>query len=425
MQTILEKMHGLFKAITISHKKAPLQLRGQIALNEEESKALMLKMRETFEVSEVLVLSTCNRTEVYYVSEHNLGEEIIRLIASQKILNSNEVLPYFEIIDDHNEAVRYLFEVSMGLHSQVVGDLQIPNQVKHAYQWAADVQMAGPFLHRLLHTIFFTNKKVVQETSFRDGAASTSYATVEVMETFLPLLSNPKVLVVGLGEIGEDVCRTLADKGYKNITITNRTLEKAQKLADELGFEVADYQFVNQNILEADIVISSVRCESPIITKGTLKDKTLAVKYLIDLSVPNSIATDIEEVTGVVAYDLDTIQRRANEALQRRMEAIPQVLSIISDAIGEFNNWSQEMIVSPTIQKLKGALEQIRKEEMARFVKELSAEEAEKMDKITASMMQKIIKLPVIQLKAACKRGEAETLIDVLNDLFNLEKQTV
>jgi glutamyl-tRNA reductase len=418
-------MYGLFKAITISHKKASLQLRGQIALNEEESKSLMLKIRESFEVSEVLVLSTCNRTEVYYVSENNLGEEIIRLIASQKVLSSNEILPYFEIIDENNEAVRYLFEVSMGLHSQVIGDLQIPNQVKHAYQWAADVQMAGPFLHRLLHTIFFTNKKIVQETSFRDGAASTSYATIEVMETFLPLLSNPKVLVVGLGEIGEDVCRTLADKGYKNITITNRTIEKAQKLANELGFEVADYQFVNQNILEADIVISSVRCESPIITKETLKDKTLAVKYLIDLSVPNSIATDIEEVTGVVAYDLDTIQRRANEALKRRMEAIPQVLSIISDAIGEFDNWSQEMIVSPTIQKLKGALEQIRKEEMARFMKDLSAEEVEKMDKITSSMMQKIIKLPVIQLKAACKRGEAETLIDVLNDLFNLEKQTV
>jgi glutamyl-tRNA reductase len=418
-------MHGLFKAITISHKKAPLQVRGQIALNEEESKALMLKMRETFDVSEVLVLSTCNRTEIYYCSETDLGESIIRLIASQKVLNSSEIIQYFDIIAEHNEAVRYLFEVSMGLHSQVVGDLQIPNQVKHAYQWAADVQMAGPFLHRLLHTIFFTNKKIVQETSFRDGAASTSYATVEVMETFLPMLNNPKILVVGLGEIGEDVCRTLADKGYKNITITNRTLEKAQKLATELGFEVADYQLVNQNILDADIVISSVRCESPIITKDTLKAKTLAVKYLIDLSVPNSIAPDIEEVTGVVAYDLDEIQRRANEALQRRMEAIPQVMDIISDAIGEFNNWSQEMIVSPTIQKLKGALEQIRKEEMARFIKDLSTEEAEKMEKITASMMQKIIKLPVIQLKAACKRGEAETLIDVLNDIFNLEKQTV
>lgn len=418
-------MQGLFKALTISHKKASLQVRGQIALNEDECKALMLKMRETYDVSEVLVLSTCNRTEIYYCSENDLGENIIRLLASQKVLNSNEILPYFDIISEHNEAVRYLFEVSMGLHSQVVGDLQIPNQVKHAYQWSADVQMAGPFLHRLLHTIFFTNKKIVQETSFRDGAASTSYATVEVMESFLPMLNNPKILVVGLGEIGEDVCRTLADKGYKNITITNRTKEKAEVLATELNFEVCDYQLVNQNILNADIIISSIRCEEPIITKATLNSKSASVKYLIDLSVPNSIAADIEEVAGVVLYDLDEIQCRANAALQRRMESIPQVLNIISDAIGEFNNWSQEMIVSPTIQKLKGALEQIRKEEMARFVKELSAEEAEKMEKITTSMMQKIIKLPVIQLKAACKRGEAETLIDVLNDLFNLEKQTV
>jgi glutamyl-tRNA reductase len=418
-------MYGHFKAITISHKNASLNIREQIALNEEECKNLMLKIRETFEVSETLVLSTCNRTEIYYYSENNISEEIIRLLASLKVLNSNEILPYFDFINDHNEAVNYLFEVAIGLQSQVVGDLQIPNQVKHAYQWSADMQMAGPFLHRLLHTIFFTNKKVVQETGFRDGAASTSYATVEVLESFLPLLANPKILVIGSGEIGEDVCRTLADKNYQHITIINRTAAKAEALAQELGFKTSDFQLVQEQILEADIVISSVRVEEPLITKNTLKRKSLSVKYLIDLSVPRSISQDVEELAGIVLYDLDEIQRRANEALQRRMEAVPQVRSIIADALGEFNNWSQEMIVSPTIQKLKGALEQIRKEEMARFVKELSAEEAEKMERITASMMQKVIKLPVLQLKAACKRGEAETLIDVLNDLFNLEKQTV
>ncbi len=418
-------MYGHFKAITISHKNASLNIREQIALNEEECKNLMLKIRETFEVSETLVLSTCNRTEIYYYSENNISEEIIRLLASLKVLNSNEILPYFDFINDHNEAVNYLFEVAIGLQSQVVGDLQIPNQVKHAYQWSADMQMAGPFLHRLLHTIFFTNKRVVQETGFRDGAASTSYATVEVLESFLPLLTNPKILVIGSGEIGEDVCRTLADKNYQNITITNRTAAKAEALAQELGFRVSDFQTVHEQILAADIVISSVRVEEPLITKNTLKKKSLAVKYLIDLSVPRSISPDVEELTGIVSYDLDEIQRRANEALQRRMDSVPQVRSLIADALVEFNNWSQEMIVSPTIQKLKGALEQIRKEEMARFVKELSAEEAEKMERITASMMQKVIKLPVLQLKAACKRGEAETLIDVLNDLFNLEKQTV
>lgn len=417
-------MYGQFKAITISYKKAPLAIRERIALNEDECKALMLKIKEFFEVSETLILSTCNRTEIYYTSENTLSVELIKLLAAEKALNSDEILPYFEIIDDQKEAANYLFEVAMGLQSQVVGDLQIPNQVKHAYQWSADMQMAGPFLHRLLHTIFFTNKRVVQETSFRDGAASTSYATVEMMESFLPMLSNPKILVVGLGEIGEDVSRTLADKGYKNITITNRTRSKAEALASELGFEVADFEDVIERIQTSDIIISSVRMDNPLITKEILQNN-ISVKYLIDLSVPRSIEPNIEEVAGVVLYDLDEIQRRANEALERRMAAVPQVKSIIAEALVEFNNWSQEMIVSPTIQKLKNALEQIRKEEMARYMKSLSEEEAEKMDKITSSMMQKIIKLPVLQLKAACKRGEAETLIDVLNDLFNLEKQEV
>jgi glutamyl-tRNA reductase len=417
-------MNGLFKAITISYKNAPLDVRERIALNEDECKALMLKSKEVFEVTEVLILSTCNRTEVYYCSEESLSESFIKLLSAQKALNSAEILPYFEIIDDQQQAANHLFEVAMGLQSQVVGDLQIPNQVKHAYQWSADVQMAGPFLHRLLHTIFFTNKRVVQETSFRDGAASTSYATVEMMESFLPMLSNPKILVVGLGEIGEDVCRTLADKSYKNITITNRTRNKAESLATELGFEVADYEQVIQNIQSADIVISSVRLDTPLITKDILQNIS-SVKYLIDLSVPRSIEADIEQVSGVVLYDLDQIQQRANAALQRRLSAVPQVRAIIAEALGEFNNWSQEMIVSPTIQKLKNALEQIRKEEMARYLKNLNEEETEKMEKITASMMQKVLKLPVLQLKAACKRGEAETLIDVLNDLFNLEKVEV
>lgn len=417
-------MYGQFKAITISYKNAPLAIRERIALNEDECKALMLKIKEFFEISETLILSTCNRTEIYYTSENTLSVELIKLLAAEKALNSDEILPYFEIIDDQKEAANYLFEVAMGLQSQVVGDLQIPNQVKHAYQWSADMQMAGPFLHRLLHTIFFTNKRVVQETSFRDGAASTSYATVEMMESFLPMLSNPKILVVGLGEIGEDVSRTLADKGYKNITITNRTRSKAEVLASELGFEVADFEEVISKIQTSDIIISSVRMDNPLITKEILQNN-ISVKYLIDLSVPRSIEPNIEEVAGVVLYDLDEIQRRANEALERRMAAVPQVKVIIGEALAEFNNWSQEMIVSPTIQKLKNALEQIRKEEMARYMKGLSEEEVEKMDKITSSMMQKIIKLPVLQLKAACKRGEAETLIDVLNDLFNLEKQEV
>lgn len=416
-------MYGQFKAISISYKNAPLSIREQIALNEDECKALMLKLQETFSISEAIVLSTCNRTEIYYTARSETQTSVIKLLATQKGIPSEAILPYVEFIDNQPDAVQYLFEVALGLHSQVVGDLQIPNQIKNAYQWSADMHFAGPFLHRLLHAIFFVNKRVVQETAFRDGAASTSYAAVEAIETFLPLLVNPKLLIIGLGEIGKDVALTLADKGYENITLINRTKEKASALATELGFEVADFEDVHSYISNADIIISSVHLDSPLINKQSLTDKKRSsIQYFVDLSVPRSIDKEIEQLSGVVLYDLDEIQQRANEALERRIAAVPHVKSIIADAIAEFNNWSKEMVVSPTIHKLKDALEQIRREEVARFTKKLSEKELKNVERITSNMMQKIIKLPVLQLKAACQRGEAETLIDVLNDLFNLDK---
>jgi glutamyl-tRNA reductase len=419
-------MYGQFRAVSISYKNAPLNIREQIALNEDECKALMLKLQEIFGISEVLVLSTCNRTEVYYMTQGEKKKDIVKLLAAQKAIPSELILPHVEFIDNQEDAVQYLFEVALGLHSQVVGDLQIPNQIKNAYQWSADVNFSGPFLHRLLHAIFFVNKRVVQETAFRDGAASTSYAAIEAIETFLPLLNNPKILVVGLGEIGKDVALTLGDKGYENITLTNRTKAKAEELGRQLNFDVCDFEEVEEQILASDIVISSVRLDSPLITKELLKNQSRStVQYLIDLSVPRSIKKDVEQLDGVVMYDLDEIQQRANEALERRLAAVPDVKAIIADAIGDFNDWSKETIVSPTIHKLKKALEQIRKEEVARYAKKLNEQELKKVEQITASMMQKIIKLPVLQLKAACKRDEAETLIDVLNDLFNLEKDTV
>lgn len=416
-----------FKSIGISYKTAPLEVRGQIALNEDEAKALMLKVQDFYGATDVLMVSTCNRTEIYYNAPQNHSIEIAKLLLIQKgLLQTETYLPYFVEYPTQEEATLHLFEVATGLHSQVVGDMQIPNQVKQAYQWSVDLGMAGPFLHRLLHTIFFANKRVAQETSFRDGAASTSYVAVEVIEEVTALKANPRILVLGLGEIGTDVCRNLKEKGYTNIILVNRTRSKADALAQELGFDVADFEEVEQQIAQADVVISSIVREEPFITKASLmRQELLSFKYLIDLSVPRSIAADVEQVPGVIAYNIDNLQSRVNAALQRRLEAVPQVQEIIHTAVGEFGEWSKEMVVSPTIQKFKNALEQIRQEEMAKFMKGLSVEEVAKVDKITASMMQKIIKLPVLQLKAACKRGEAESLIDVLNDLFNLEQQHV
>jgi len=400
-----------------------LELREGIALNEEECKSFLLKVKDVFHITEAVVLSTCNRTEIYYLASEDLKDGLTRLLAVEKAVSSDELLEHIACFEN-DHALSYVFEVASGLHSQVIGDLQIPNQIKNAYQWSADMAMAGPFMHRLMHSVFFMNKRVVQETGFRDGAASTSYATVETIESFLPLLNEPKILVLGLGEIGQDVVKTLADKGYSNFTVSNRTKEKAEVLSQELTFNVLPYEKFKASLKDFDIVISSIRTNEPIIDLETAKGfGHNTVKYFIDLSVPRSIASAIQDIPGIVLYDLDEIQLKANKALEDRKASIPNVEEIIKEAVVDFQDWSNQMVVSPTIQKLKGALEQIRKEEMSKYVKILTKEEAAKMDKITSSMMQKIMKLPVIQLKAACKRGEAETLIDVLNDLFDLEKK--
>ena len=415
-----------FKSISLTYRKAPLEIRERVALKETECKSLLQKIRDFTEISELLILSTCNRTEIYYTSNEDLSSVLIKLLGIEKNIPALiDQIDYFEIYNQQSDAVLHLFEVGIGLDSQVVGDMQIVNQVKYAYQWSADLNLSGPFLHRLMHTIFFTNKRVVQETAFRDGAASVSYATVELAEELLSIQPNANILLVGLGEIGADVCRNFkSNTAFKNITLINRSIEKSEALALECNIEYVPFETLWDAVSNADLVISSVAMDQPLFSKEEIqKLSILSHKYFIDLSVPRSVDPKAEELPGIIVYDIDHIQNRSNEALANRLNAIPHVRKIILDSIVAFNEWSKEMEVSPTINKLKNALEQIRKEELSRFVKQLNDEETKKIDEITKSIMQKIIKLPVLQLKAACKRGEADTLIDVLNDMFNLDKQ--
>lgn len=418
-------MHNQFKALSLSYKSAPVEVREMVAFDEQLSKRLLDMMADYSDITEALVVSTCNRTEVYYTSSTDHFETILKLIGMVKgISDISSYKEFFFNINEHAQAVEHLFNVSIGLEAQVVGDLQIINQIKNSYQWAADQDHVGPFLHRLLHTIFFTNKRVVQETAFRDGAASVSYATVELIEELTAAHDQPNILVLGLGEIGEDVARNLEHIVNKKVSVCNRSIEKAEALANELDYEVVPFENHVKAIHDADVIISSVRVAQPLITKANFEDKdVLSHKYLFDLSMPRSISEDIEDVNGLLLYNIDGIQSKASQALERRIAAIPDVKAIIGEAIDEFGNWSKEMEVSPVINKLKNALEDIRKTEISRYLKKANEAEAELLDKATKNMMQKIIKLPVLQLKAACKRGEADSLIEVLNDLFNLERQ--
>lgn len=416
MRSYLIEMEG-FKALGLSYKNTPIEVREKVAFSEKESVDFLLKLKETFLLEEALLVSTCNRTEIYFSSLTEIEEEVIGLIASFKGISSKQLIGYINRYDT-NKASHHLFNVALGLESQVLGDIQISNQVKKAYQQSAGLNLAGPHLHRLMHTIFYANKRVVQETRLQDGTASIASVAVDLIGGFIGNISNPRIALIGLGEIGQNVLDNLSSETAA-ITLVNRTKSKAVKLAEGRNVSVCDYSDLDHVIAENDVIISAVSSSEPILSASNFNSNSIH-KLLIDLSVPRSMSVDLEGVPGISLYNIDQLNERTLKAREVREQSIPDVQKIIGEELKGFKNWKSEMGVSPTIQKLKSALDQIRREELARH-KKLSDKEMELLEVVTKSMIQKVIKLPVLQLKAACKRGEAETLVGVLNDLFNLE----
>lgn len=302
--------------------------------------------------------------------------------------------------------------------------MQILNQVKKAYQWAAEADMAGPFLHRLLHTIFYTNKRVVNETAFFDGAASVAYATVEMVEELTRSLYNPRVLMIGVGEIGATVCDNFGKSTIRDIRIANRTHHKALELAQKTGARAVYWEQVWDEIRQADVVISSVPGDCFFISKQAVEAQgQTSAKFFLDLSMPRSIDSELSSLPGVQVYNIDMIRNRTTAALERRLAAVPQVKSIVAQAMSEFSSWTREMAMSPALQQFKNRLEEIRQQEIARYLKKLGEEEKELVEAITKNILNKIVKLPALELKSACLRGESEALLEGLSTLFNLEQQ--
>jgi len=414
-----------FRILGFSHHTTPLKFREKLTFKEEEARSFIVRMKDLLGVEEALLISTCNRTEFYYVSDENKDSDIISLLKIEKNfqVESEEFEDYF-ISESDIDAVRHLFEVALGLDARVLGDIQISNQVKKAYQASADENLAGPLLHRLLHSIFFTNKRVVQETEFRDGAASTSYASVYLTHQFIKNFKNPKILVLGLGEIGNNIAEDLQGT-VGEIFVSTRNSEKATEIAKNLGFKSIELLEALKNISDFDVVISSLAVSSPVIKSFNYPDKLIVQKLLIDLSVPRSIDFEVEKVPGILLYNIDQIEQKTSSIQENRKNAIPKVRAIMEEAISDFSNWTQDMEVSPTIKKLKNALDDIRKEELKRYLNKVSEKEWNLLDKASKNIIQKVIKMPVLELKAACKRGDSEQLVEVLNELFDLEKPKV
>ncbi|NME70858.1 glutamyl-tRNA reductase [Flammeovirga aprica] len=410
------------KLFSISHHKATVLVREKFSLNNLEVKHFLQKLKEVLSIEEAIVLSTCNRVEVYYVSKLSQTTDILKLLCALKCLIPSD--QYTQYIDDKegDDAVEYLFSTGIGVNSLLLGDLQIYGQLKNAYQSATDENMCQAFLHRLMHTFFHFHKRISNETSFKKGISSNGYAAVKVTDEFCTHQPEAKVLIIGLGEMGKDVCQYLQKKEIKNVSITNRSVERSLQINKTFGFEVIDYKQHIDKLSEFDVVITSAHHEKIVYEPTTSKAKS--PQLIIDLCSPRTVSPAFNKV-GTKVLNIDDLGLQLDETIKLRKAALPDVNVIFQEELIKFNGWLKETYFTPTVLLLKNALEEVRRDSLATFKKEFNSSELEAIERVSNRMIQKIVQLPTLQLKEACKQGNVATLNEALKALFMLEEPSI
>ena len=412
------------KAIMISHKDADISIRGAFSLSQTERTTLYLQLRDVFDIREALILSTCNRTEVYYVHKENLGDQIIGLLGSFRGLSNHTVTPHFHFLNEKNEVLTHLFKVAMGLESQILGDIQIYGQVKEAYQECVDLDMADTFLHRAMHSLFFTHKRVCQETNFKDGAASISYNAVKVLKDQSLATSESRILVAGAGKMGSDVCKHLIKLGYKNVSVTNRTARKSQQLSDELPVAVLPFEHLSEKFKDYNIIISTIGTTQPIFDDHLIATPVhTSPLACIDLCAPRSFSQAFINRFQGIYINIDDLGSLAQNTLAQRQLEVGKVENIISESLSDLAQWTIAYGHTREIKRFKETLEQLRKECICTYLNDVNQAQNEMIQEVSKAIIQRIVKLPAVQLKQVCERDRADQLSQSLNELFNIENQ--
>ena len=404
------------RVISVTHQHVGVETRELFSLSEPEKVDFYLKLKEIFGLQESLMLITCNRAELYYFHSRDISQDLISFWCGYKAISAKDYLSLFTILSDR-AAINHLYRVSVGLESKILGDIQIFGQVKQAYQLSADLGQAGTLLNRLMHKIFFCHKAINQETNFKNGAASVSYNAVNVLQDHVSL--DAKILVIGAGQMGGDICRHLSKKGYKHIFVTNRSISKVQALAEDCSMTVVPYIDHLKLISEFEAVISTISCSSPVYRASHFDNGITQV--VVDVSSPRSVHPEVPK-PGMVLYNIDSLGTLVDQVLKSREEEIPQVEAMIDESIDDFMAWTEGLVFSDNVQKFKSTLEELRLQTMASMLKKMDEDQIQLAEEITQKMVQKIVSLPVMSMKTACMRDqEPAELGSSLNELFNLE----
>lgn len=407
-----------FCAVGVNHWEASIEVRERFSLSEVRKKELIHGAKREG-IESLFVVSTCNRTEIF--AQDVSPQELIRLLVAYSDGTLDEFHNYgFE--KEGQQAVDHLFQVTVGLDSQILGDVQVVNQVKEGYELAGDLDAVSGELHRLMQHVFRAHKRSRNETSLGEGAATTAYAAVKFAVEAFDNLKNKNILLVGTGKIGKVTCKNLINLGARKLTLINRTRERAEFVADKFDLEVADMEKLPDQIADADLIIVATGANEPVITLDDMKPSILnpSVKVMVDLSVPRNIDPEIDDLNFVDLANMDFLTDVTDEAYRKREENIPLVKKIIEDERTDYQNWLSKQVVVPTIKALTSKFDAIREDEFEFFKNKISDTDKEKVENLTRRIVNKIAAYSIEHLR---DHHESEEITQVVHDMFKLEIQ--
>lgn len=418
--------------IGLNHKTAPIDIREKLAFQESEIEEALQRIRSIPSIRETMILSTCNRVEIYATSKEveKAVQELKQFLSEihQFPLERFERNLYLLIGE---EAVRHIFRVASSLDSMVVGEPQILGQIKEAYQRANESKASGVILHRLLHRAFHVAKRVRTETKISSSAVSVSSVAVELAQRIFGTLEDRVVFLIGAGEMIELAARHLVSGGVKKILVTNRTYERALNLAREFQGEAIPFEEMNIGLKRADIVISATNSPEPILTSEqiirVMKERKHRPIFFIDIADPRDIEPKVGDLENVYLYNIDDLQKVAFENLKDREREAEKAEGIVREEVERFVRWYHSLEVTPTIIALRKKFEEIRVRELKKMLSlhpELTEKERKSLEAMTSAIINKILHEPITHLKEKDEEAMADFYIDALQTLFQLPQSS-
>ena len=416
--------------ISINYKIAPLNIRERFFFDNSEKLVFHNHLRKKLDIEGLMIISTCNRTEIYFEFENHIGQEnkflhsvVKELVVFKKYKDS--LSPHLNNLTGSYKVANHLFRLVSGLESMIIGEFQIVEQLKDAYYFSKKHKMLGPILGRMIQKSLETGKYIRTNTEIGRGAVSVSYAAVEQITNNYDL-KNAKFLCVGLGETSKLSIRHLHQKGIKKIKITNRTKSKLNAFCKELGYESILFEDYKKEILNSDVVIFSTGSKSPLLTKKDIEQnikKRNNKLLLVDLSVPRNLSHDLDEVNNIEIINIDNLKDTVNENYKKRKAEVIKAELYIEEFLVEFDDWTNTRLLRPSILSLKKQVRELFLNETISNIKSLSENATSKdlslklskaYDKFSDNLVKKI--------KKASDNGKDEKAIEIINQIFLDEK---